>query len=134
MVENTVVKEQLTDAMIDAGAELTQQLDSMSLPIAAAFWLFAPEINEWRLCFASPEVTTAGPRVVYQKIWQALGQLKDKASAAPLSVIRVLDAEDELVRLLRAGGRTGPGLSRFRFTKNTINGHYIEDALIYRAV
>ena len=132
MVENTVVKEQLTDAMIDAGTELTQQLDRMGISTTAALWLFAPEINEWRLCLASPEVTVAGPRAVYEKIWQALDQLKDKASAAPLSVIRVLDADDELVRLLRLAVRTGPGVSRLRFTKNAINGRYIEDALIYR--
>jgi uncharacterized membrane protein len=128
-----VVKEQLTDAMIDAGAELTQQLDRMGIPTTAAFWLFAPEINEWRLCFASPEVNTVGSRAVYEKIWQAINQLKDRASAAPLSVIRVLDADDELVRLLRSMVRPDPDVDRFRFTKSAINGHYIEDALIYRA-
>ncbi|MCI0702151.1 MAG: hypothetical protein L0241_13795 [Planctomycetia bacterium] len=135
MVENTVVKEHLTDAMIAAGAELTQKLDEMGIPITASLWLFVPDINEWRLFFASPEVTTSGPRAVYQKIQQALVQLQDKASAVPLSVVRLLDADDDLVQSLRVVVRTGPGpgVSRMRFTKNAVNGHYIEDALIYRA-
>jgi hypothetical protein len=134
VVENTVVKEQLTDAMIDAGAALVQQLDTMGVPTTAALWLFISELNEWRLFVASPEVATIGPRAVYAKVQQALNQLGDKALTAPLSVVRLLDADDELVRTLRFAVRTGPGLSRLRFTKSAINGHYIEDALIYRVV
>ena len=64
MVENTVIKEQLTPEMIDAGARLTQQLDESGLPIQVAMWFFMPEINEWRLLFASPEVLERGSRVV----------------------------------------------------------------------
>ena len=40
MAESTVVKEYLTDEMIEAGAHLTQELDRRHLKIAAAFWLF----------------------------------------------------------------------------------------------
>ena len=43
MAENTVVKGQLTQGMIDAGAELTAQLDKMGLPIAAAMWFRAAD-------------------------------------------------------------------------------------------
>jgi hypothetical protein len=48
-------------------------------------------------------------------------------------MIGVLDAEADLVRLLKAAVGTGPGISRIRFSKNVINGHFIDDALIYRA-
>lgn len=93
MAENAVVKEQLTGAMIDAGAELTTKLDEIGLPVTAAFWLFVPEVNEWRLMVASPEVSTKGPRDVYEKIRQAIGQLGARAAAVPLSVVGLLDAE-----------------------------------------
>ena len=53
MAENAVVKEQLTDAMIEAGAELTSKLDEIGLSVTAAFWLLIPDLNEWRLLFAS---------------------------------------------------------------------------------
>lgn len=127
-----MVKEQLTGAMVDAGAELTGKLDEIGLSITAALWLFVPEVNEWRLLFASPEVASRGPREVYDKIREAIGQLGDKASAAPLSVIALVDSDADLVRLLRVAIRTGPGVDRIRFSKNVIDGHFIDDALIYR--
>lgn len=132
MAENAVVKDQLTDAMIEAGAELTRKIDEAGLLINAALWLFDPEINEWRLLFASPEVSAQGSRKVYEQIRLALEQLGDKASAAPLSVIGLLDQNAELVKLLKIAIRTGSGIGRVRFSKNVINGHFIEDALIYR--
>ena len=132
MAENTVVKEQLTSAMVEAGAELTQKLDEMGLPLTAALWLFEPEVNEWRLVFASPDVAAKGPREVYDRIRQAIDQLKDKAGAAPLSAIALMDADADLVRLLRIALTTGSGINRIRFSKNAIKGHFIDDALIYR--
>jgi len=132
MAENTVVKEQLTEEMVEAGAQLTAKLDEMGSPIAAALWFFLPDINEWRLLFASTEVSVKGPRDVYEKIQGAIQSVGDKASAAPLSVIGVVDADHPLVSLLRTALRTGGGISRIRFSRNVIDGHFIDDALIYR--
>lgn len=131
-VAENVVKEQLTGAMVDAGAELTGMLDEIGLPFTEALWLLVPEVNEWRLLFASPEVASKGPREVYNKIRQAIGQLGDKASAAPLSVIALMDSDADRVRLVRVAIRTGPGVDRIRFSKNVIDGHFIDDALIHR--
>jgi hypothetical protein len=132
MAENAVVKDQLTDAMVEAGAELTRKLNESGMHTTAALWLFDPEINEWRLLFASPEVSAEGPRKVYERIDSALEELGDKASAAPFSVIRLLDPNAELVQLLKTAIRTGSGVGPIRFSKNVINGHFIDDALIYR--
>jgi hypothetical protein len=132
MADNTVVKEQLTEEMIEAGAQLTAKLDEMGLPMAAALWFFLPDTNEWRLLFASPALSTAGPREVYKTVEEARRVLGDKAAAVPLSVIGLVDANYELVQLLRDAIQTGAGVSRIRFSKNVVNGHFIEDALIYR--
>lgn len=132
MAENAVVKEQLTENMIRSGAELTSKLDEIGVSVVAALWFFVPEINEWRLLFASPAVSAQGPRTVYESIHRALEELGGDA-AIPLSMIGVLDSEADLVHLLKAAIRTGPGISRIRFSKNVINGHFIDDALIYRA-
>jgi hypothetical protein len=78
-------------------------------------------------------VGAKGPRDVYEKIQHAINQLGEKASAVPLSVVGLLDANDDLVRLLKVAIGTGPGVNRIRFSKNVINGHFIDDALIYRA-
>ena len=134
MAENTLVKEQLTNSMIEAGAELTAKLDESGLLVTAAFWLFMPDVNEWRLLFASPEVRSKGPRRVYRQIQEAVSKLGPDGAAVPLSVIGVLDDAAELPRLLKYAIQTGAGVGRIRFSKNVINGHFIDDALIYRSV
>jgi len=132
MAENTVVKDQLTSAMVEAGAELASKLDEMGVATTAALWLFEPELNEWRLVFASTEVATRGPREIYEKIRLAISQLKEKATAVPLSAVVLMDADADLIRLLRVALKTDGGINRIRFSKNVINGHFIDDALIYR--
>jgi hypothetical protein len=133
MVEDYVVKEQLTDGMIDAGAAVVRKLDEMGLPVTAAFWYFMPETNAWRLMIASPEVGTQGPRVVYEQVLTALEELGPAAAQAPFAQVSVLEPRAEIVRLLRAATPTGPGVSRIRFARNAVNGHFVDDALIYRA-
>ncbi len=132
MAEDTVVKEQLTEAMIEGGSLLTEKLDEMGLPVAAAMWLFVSEINEWRLLFASPELPTGGPQAVYRRIAEARQALEDKAAATPMSVIGLLNPNDQLVQLFQAAFQGSAGVSRVRFSENSIDGHFIEDALIYR--
>lgn len=134
MVENTVVKEQITDDMIDAGARLTAKLDELGLPLAAAMWFFLPDINEWRLLFASGAMSSAGPRFVYEKIQRARQLLGDEAAAVPLSAVGLIDANDQLVQRLRMGLQTSSGVSPIRISRTAINGHFIEDALVYRIV
>ena len=127
-----MVKEYLTEEMIEAGEALTAKLDEMGLPVAAALWFFRVEDNEWRLLFASSEVSTVGPRSVYKRIQEAMQALGEKVEAVPFSAIGLLDANDQLVQLLRVALKTSGSVSRIRFSKNAINGHFIEDALIYR--
>jgi hypothetical protein len=133
MAEDTVVKEQLTDEMIEAGAQLTHKLDDLGLSMPVAMWLFMPDINEWRLIFASPQISTEGPKEVYKKIEEARKALGTQVERLPLSSIGLMDTNHQLVQLFRTALRTGPGVSRIRFSRNVINGHFIEDALIYRS-
>ena len=133
MAENTVVKEQLTDEMIEAGAQLTQKLEELGLPITVAMWFFLADINEWRLMLASPQLSAEGPRTVYEKIEEARKAIGAGVESLPLSAIGLMDTNHQLVKLLRLAVQTGPGVSRVRFSKNVINGHFIDDALIYRS-
>jgi hypothetical protein len=128
-----MVKEYLTGSMIDAGAELIKQLDESGLSVTTALWFLVPEVNEWRLLFASPEMDAKGPREVYKKIQHAINQLGEKASAVPLSAVGLLDANADLVRRLKVAIPTSAGENRIRFSKNVIDGHFVDDALIYRA-
>ena len=133
MAEITVVKEQLTDAMIEAGALLTQKLDEMGVPISTAMWFFLPEGNDWRLFFASPSVSAAGPLQMYEKVQKAQAALGESALRVPFSSIGVIDTNHKLARLFRTAVQTGPGLARIRFAREAIDGQFIDDALIYRS-
>lgn len=48
MAEITVVKDQLTGGMIEAGALLTAKLDEMGVPISLAMWFYLSDINDRR--------------------------------------------------------------------------------------
>ena len=136
MAEKILVKEMLTDAMIEAGAELIRKLDEAGMPPDVALWMFDPEVNEWRLLFSAPGIDTHGRRPMYDQIHVALDELGDRASALPGHAIGLLAPHAELVRSLKAGTRTGDGVARLRFKRNvpggSASGSYIDDALIYR--
>ncbi len=132
MAEEVVVKEVLTKEMIEAGAELTRLLDQTSLVVSASLWLYIPESNIWRLIIVSPEVETSGPRKVYQKIQPVLSQILEEKPSIGLKDISVVENNNPLIALLRMAIRTGDGISGIRFSRNTINGQFIEDAYIYR--
>jgi hypothetical protein len=132
MAEETMVKETLTKEMLQAGADLVRRLDEAHLEVNAALWLYVPDANLWRLVIASPAVKDAGPKRVYQKIQSVLSQVPDGAYKITLSDISVVENTDPLVTLLRTSVKTGMDISELRFSRNTINGHFIEDAYLYR--
>jgi hypothetical protein len=131
MVEDLVLKEELTDTMIDAGARLLRKLDDLGVPIDAAFWYFDLEKTAWRLRIFSPEVARKGPLDLYLTINRLIKELGGKASSV-LSFMVSLRIDADLLAALAALTRTGPGIHRIRHTRTAANGRYIEDVLIYR--
>ena len=104
------------------------------MKVAGSFWLYSPETNSWRLVIASPEVSEQGPKMIYDRI---LAVLSDKAAEAPelrLDYITAVTDSDPTYRVLRRAVKIGPAIGGLRFTRNVIDGHYIEDAWIYRLV
>ena len=132
MAQDSVVKELLTERMIQAGAELTRQLDARSWPVRASLWVFISEGNQWKLLLASPRVKIDGPKKSYEIVQSALAETPVAGGTIMLSDIAVTDPEDPLLGLLRVAITTGPTLSGIRFAGNVINGHFIDDAYIYR--
>lgn len=132
MAQDSVVKEQLTEAMIRAGAELTRKLDELGWPVLASLWLYISDGNQWKLILASPRVVSDGPKKSYEKIQAALKTMPTAEGAIALSDIGVTDPNNPLIALLRGAVSTGPTVGGIRFTRNAINGQFIEDAYIYR--
>jgi hypothetical protein len=132
MAQDVVVKESLTDAMVRDGALLVEKLDEAARRPHAAFWFYFPDANAWRLLLALPEVSTKGPREAYTAIQTALAELNPTSRELALEDIGVMPTDHPLVDVLRGAIKTGPTIERIRFGKNVINGHFIDDALIYR--
>jgi hypothetical protein len=127
-----MVKELLTPEMIDVGERLLHALDASDLPITAALWLFDAETNDWRLKLASPATSIIGRRECYRKVAEARNAIGLSSDDFPLDTVGLLEGSDPIVALLKLAVRTGTGISRIRFSRNAINGHFIDDALIYR--
>ena len=129
MAEEILVKENLTEQMIEAGAALTRELDHSNWPVLASLWLYEAETNEWRLLIASPTVDSEGPLAAYRCVSGALRTVRPQLSLESISVV---SPEDARVRALAAAYQTGFEIQGRRVSRGAVNGHYFDDAFVYR--
>jgi hypothetical protein len=132
MGKELVVRDVLLGQMIDAGAKLVERLDQSQSNVQAALWLFLPEEKTWEMIVISPLVKTDGPRSFYKRILEANKKANELEPIISLSDIKVADTSNPLINVLRIAISTGGGITGIRFSKNTINGTFIEDSYIYR--
>ena len=92
--------------------------------------VYLTEQNQWRLLLASPEVHVEGPRKTYKRLLQAFRNTA--VHGLSFKDLAVLDTRDPLIQLLRVALRTDRSIGGIRFSRNTVNGQFIEDAYIYR--
>ena len=132
MGKELVVREVLLGQMIEAGAKLVERLDQSQSNVQAALWLFLPEEKIWEMIVISPLVKTDGPRSFYKRILEANKRADELEPIISLNDIKVADTSNPLINVLRVAISTGSGITGIRFSKNTINGTFIEDSYIYR--
>ena len=133
MVEEVVVKDPLTEKMIESGAEFTVRLYSDYPIFTAAYWLYNEEFNRWRLVFASPEVEINGKRKIYEKLHEFLRRFGDGSLPFSLFDISVVEDKDRIVKALRKLIRfkRGEKVQGVRLTRSPVNGEYIDDLYLY---
>ncbi|MFH2047039.1 MAG: hypothetical protein ABIK92_18070 [Pseudomonadota bacterium] len=132
MAKEILVTELLSEQMVSAGADLLKKLDDSSCRVKAAFWMFLPEEKTWKFILASPLVKEEGPRKYYKRIVDASKDTGTEDNIISLNDISVLSVDDQLIQLLKFAISTGESISNIRFSKNTINGVFIDDTHIYR--
>lgn len=119
----------LVEPDIEAGREALVRFDRANVPVDAAFWLLLPE-GEWRFFLHTKHMDERGRSFSYKKVQDALKGYTDRL---PLQKISLLGQDDPLLQALRSAISTGGiGRSDIRFSRNTINGTFIEDAVIFR--
>lgn len=133
MDTEVLVSSVINDEMISGGKALLSQLDKSKWQVTAALWFLDADSRRWKLLLASPRVEAGGPKKAYFDILDALAELPKEAPRIALKDVTVLDSKDSLVQLLKSAVSTPPrAIGDVRFSGNTINGHFIEDAYIYR--
>ena len=126
-----MVKDALTSDMIDAGRALIEKLTKQDLQLSAALWFYFAEQNIWKLILASQIVKAQGPREMYKKVQSAIHAADDELSDLELSDIAVVSPDEMIITQFKPAIRMG-GIGGIRFSNNTINGHVIEDAFLYK--
>lgn len=124
-------KPTLVKTDLEAGKALLSVLDKSRFSVKAALWFYLSDSNEWRLIFALPLVDRIGPQAAYEKMQSQLQKLDPKYNLA-LQNISIVSPKENLIMLLKKVIHTEPESSGIRFTRNTINNVFIEDAYIYR--
>lgn len=132
MAEEVLVKDALSSEMIAAGAELARHLHNSDLITNALLWLYISESNIWRFVIVSPEVSTSGPKKVYQEVRSIISKIPKEWQKISFDDLVVIDSNDPLILPLRTAINTGPNISGIRFSQNVINGVLIDDAYIYK--
>ncbi len=133
MAKDILVTESLSDSMIQSGIKLIERLDAVNTNIKSSFWLYVSEEKIWKLIIASPLVDTEGPREYYKKIVEVNALAGELEETISLHDISVTNTSNQIVQLLKSAINTGKEIAGIRFSKNTINGMFIEDTYIYRS-
>jgi len=132
MVTEILVKESLSSEMISAGKRLTVLLDKNNFNVSASLWFYMSDVNTWRFIIASPEVSSKGIKIAYERVQRIISSISTNKPLITLKDISLLEPSDSLISSLRIAVRTGNSISGIRFSQNVINGILIEDAYIYR--
>lgn len=123
-------KTELVEKDIDFGRRFTEALDRSQVPVRGSLWYYDPDASEWWFIVATPLVDMKGPKAAYRAVQKVLRGLDPPADIA-FRKISVVSPHVPLVKLIRKAIRTAGGVSNIRFTHNTINNVFIEDAYIY---
>ena len=128
-----MVEANLTKELIDAGARLVKKLDEGGLAPDAAFWLYSPEEQTWKLLLVDVKLAKKGPKAAYSEVQKILSKYAQELENIKLDDLVVERPDARIVGLIRKAVRTGTGISGIRLKNNVVDGTLIDDAYIYRA-
>jgi hypothetical protein len=126
-----MVETDLSKEMIEAGAKLIRCLDDCGMR-PDAFWFYFTDVGAWKLVLADASVGETGPKAVYRQIQKTLDDANGELAPLELDHVTLARPDSPIVALLRTVVHTGPDIAGVRFTRNVVNGTFIEDAYIYR--
>jgi hypothetical protein len=137
VAEETLVKESLTQEMVDGGWHVIRALRGRQIELSACFWLYSAETNSWKLVLSFPQVKRDGPKKAYQTIQDAIWpegyRILDPESflfRLYLDDITVLSPSDPVVRSILSVP-LGTESGGVRFKRNRLGDSFFDDVYIY---
>lgn len=131
MVEEILVKENLSAQEIAAGEELLKRLDRAKTNVIAAYWIYRPDMGFWTLELVSPQVKTDGPLEFYTKVRKLTSTPTRIPCGLGLNIIHALEPDHPFYRVLRESLIYEKDLSGLQFKQHVV-GDQIVDLYIYR--
>jgi hypothetical protein len=129
MAEEVVVREPLTNEMLDAGREITRLLAASDFRLVCSLWLYSSDSNEWRLMVSSPLVEEEGPKSAYGRIGRLLPAKLDAIRGFDMLSITAVSPDQPPVVAIRSAFKTD-GFCDIRLTRSRIKNVFIEDGHI----
>jgi hypothetical protein len=127
-----MVARTLVEKDIEGGSRLLDELDRQKdMEVSSALWFYLEDSDEYRLLLASRLVDEKGPLAAYTVVQDALSKVPEGVRPS-FTDISVVSPSDDRLRAIASAVKTGSGIQRIRFSRNVVDGIYIEDALIYR--
>lgn len=118
----------LVESDLKLGDQIIGVLSAAGIPIEDAFWIYYPQVEEWRLVLATPLVDQKGPRDSYLQILNTLKRA-EILEDLPLRRMSTLSPKDPLLKNMRTafGLPTGSGFK----SGSRIGNYTFDEAYIY---
>ncbi|MVN23346.1 hypothetical protein [Mucilaginibacter arboris] len=119
----------LVDELYDKGKVLLESLDREGHKIPLATLIDLEEQGGWFILLGVDRLNESGHRTFYETIYNVIQKNKIDIS---LNEIKLIDTNAPISITLKGAISTGPGISKFNFFGNYINGAKFPDCIIYR--
>jgi hypothetical protein len=120
----------LVDEDVRRADLLVETLEKNGFPLVAALWLYQSDADRWRFV-VSPEEHRADPTSFYRDFAKLLRSADPKLELLDLNKVDIVKRDSPILTALGKLCRV-EGKGRARITDSSINGIFIEDALVYK--
>jgi hypothetical protein len=133
MVEEVLVRQNLSSQEISCGEELLHRIEDKGMKITAAYWVRdrTAEVPSWTLDIVTREVDKEGPLYVYEKIQKSITTSPRIGCGLDLNIIEVLGLEYSFFKQLRAAIRSKAYLINTPLSELVV-GNTLVDLFIYK--
>src|SRR5215831_7231844 len=133
MVEEVLVRENLSSQEIACGEELLHRIEDSGIKVTAAYWVRdrTAEVLVWTLDIVTPEVDKEGPLYVYERVHKSITTPSIIGCGLDLNIIEVLGVQYSFFKQLKAAIRSKTKLSGFPLSQLVV-GNSLVDLFVYR--